>query len=337
MTDEQAEPSAELVREVENALALLDDLRGHLPAMLRDHNKSDAGFRRRSYNRWKAGFDKLKMFIVMSEEFGSTFNDRNRSRAVFEKNYKFETTVALHARSVRVSNEILALLREGYPDGALSRWRTLHELAVVATFLTGNDKEVSKRFIAHRGIASAKALKQYVEFLPRSNMTPLQPGELELSEAGRVSLIAEFGKEFGEEMGWAYPVIPKPKKINLFDLEKYTGLDHWRPRYRWASDDIHVGSKPHHASLGAAERPLDQPVLLTGPSNSGFTDPAHMCVISLNLANHALPTEYLTDEERLILLTLRILSDEIGETFIKTDRETGRRSARAMRDAGNTQ
>ena len=174
MTEEV--PSAELTLEVENALAFLDDLRGHLPAMLRDHGKHDSGFRKRSYKRWKAGLDKLKMFIVMSQELGSAYNQRARSQAVAEQNYKFETTVALHARSVRVANEILALLREGFPDGALSRWRTLHELAVVATFLTNNDKEISKRFIAHRGIASAKALKQYVEFLPRSNMTPLDPG-----------------------------------------------------------------------------------------------------------------------------------------------------------------
>lgn len=333
---EEVTPSTEFTQDVENALVFLDDLRRHLPAMLRDHNKHDGGFRKRSYKRWKSGLDKLKMFIVMSQELGSTFNQRARSLAVAEHNYKFEATVALHARSVRVANEILALLREGFPDGALSRWRTLHELAVVATFLTKNDKEVSKRFIAHRGIVSAKALKQYVEFLPRSNMTPLEPGAMDAAEAARAALLSEFGKEFDEAMGWAFPIISKPKKINLFDLEVATGLDHWRPRFRWASDDIHVGAKPYHASLGAAETPLDKPVLLTGRSNSGFTDPAHMCVISLNLANHALPEEYRTDDERMILLALRILSDELGETFLRVDRETGKRSARAKSAGGGS-
>lgn len=327
---EKVAPSAELVRDAENALKLLDDLRGRLPAMLREHGRHDVGFRQRSYKRWKAGLDKLKMFIVMSQEFGSAFNERGRPKAVAEQNYKFEATVALHARSIRVANEILSLLREGYPDGALSRWRTLHELAVVATFLTNNDKEVSKRFIAHRAIANAKALKQYVEFLPRSNMTPLEPGVLEAAEATRTALLSEFGKEFDEEMGWAFPAIAKPKRINLYDLEVATGLDHWRPRFRWASHDIHAGAKPYHASLGMVETPLDKPMLLVGPSNSGFTDPAHMCVISLNLANHALPEEYRTDDERMILVALRILSDELGETFLEIDLETGKRSARAM-------
>lgn len=319
----------DLAKDVSQAAAFLKELFAQLPKMLDDHRRHDAGFRRRNYKRWKDGLDLLKMFIVVSQEYGSTFNERERPRAVREQNYTFEATVALHARGIRVANEILALLMEGFPDGALSRWRTLHEIGVVATFLANNDREVSKRFIAHRGIVSAKALKQHVEFLPRSNMAPLQAGELEAAEATRTALIEEFGPEFGEDNGWAFPIINKRKRINLFDLEEATGLDHWRPRFRWASDDIHVGAKPHFASLGMAERPRDQPALLVGRSNSAFTDPAHMCVISLNLANHALPEAYRDEDDRMILMALRLLSDLVGETFLEIDRETGKKSARA--------
>jgi hypothetical protein len=319
----------DLEEDVEQGAELLNRLFEHLPKMLADHQKHDAGFRRRCYLRWREGLDLLTMFIVMSEEYGSTFNRRERPRAVRDQNYTFEANVALHARAVRVSNEILALLREGFPDGALSRWRTLHEIGVIATFLAGHDREVSKRFIAHRGIVSAKALKQYLEFQPRSNMTPLEPGRLEAAEATKALLIEEFGAEFREDYGWAYPTINKPKGINLYDLEKATRLDHWRPRFKWASDEIHVAAKPYHASLGAAETPFDKPVLLTGRSNSAFTDPAHMCVISLNLANHALPAVYGTAGDRTILMALRLLSDQIGETFLEIDRRTGRNSARA--------
>ncbi len=321
---------AKLVARAEIAGEFLLALFKRLPRMLRQHNRSEARFRKRCYKRWKPGMDMLKMFIMISQEFGSTFNKRARTQAVADANYRFEAIVALHARSVRVANEIMALLREGFPDGALSRWRTLHELAVVATFLAENDNEVSKRFIAHRGIINLKALRQYEEHLPRSNMTPLEPGSLELAERQRDALIQEFGKEFGEEMGWAYPIVPKPKGINLYDLEIATGLDHWRPRFKWASDDIHAGAKPYHASLGASEVASDKPVLVVGQSNSGFTDPAHMCVITLNLANHALPKEYRTETEEMELVALRILSDVLGDTFLEIHRETGKNSARAM-------
>lgn len=297
--------------------------------MLKEHNRLDARFRKRSYKRWKAGMDLLKMFLVMSQEFGSAYNNRARSQAVSDQSYKFEAIVALHARSVRVANEILVLLREGFPDGALSRWRSLHELAVISIFLSQNDNEVSRRFLAHRGIVSHKALRQYQEYQPRSKMTPLEPGSLENAERLRDALISEFGKEFGGDMGWAYPAIAKRKGINLHDLELATGLDHWRPRFKWASDDIHAGAKPYHASLAASEVARDWPVLVVGRSDSGFTDPAHMCAISLNLANHALPVEYRTEDEEIQLLSLLILSDVIGETFLEIDRETGKKSARA--------
>lgn len=319
----------EIERLAAQVRGFLAELFKRLPAMLKDHNRLEAGFRKRCYKRWKPGMDLLKMFLVMSQEFGSEYNNRARAQAVKDFNYKFEAIVGLHARAIRVSNEILALLREGFPDGALSRWRTLHELAVIATFLAGQDKEVAKRFIAHRGIVSCKALRQYQEYLPRSNMTPLEPGDLDLAERQREALIQEFGKEFGEDMGWAYPIIPKRRGITLYDFEKATGLDHWRPRFRWASDDIHASAKPYHASLSAAEVALDKSVLVVGQSNSAFTDPAHMCVISLNLANHALPEEYRTEDEHLQLLALRVLSDVLGETFLEIDRETGERSARA--------
>ena len=125
---------ADFPLEIQRGADLLKALYERLPVMLADHGKQDAGFRRRCYRRWRDGLDQLKMFIVMRKEYGSTFNQRERPRAVREQSYTFEATVALHARAIRVSNEILALLCEGFPDGALSRWRTLHEIAVAATF-----------------------------------------------------------------------------------------------------------------------------------------------------------------------------------------------------------
>ena len=301
--------------------ALLADLRARLPQMLAGRTASDASFRRRCRRRWKEGFDLLALFITMSEEFGSAYNDRSRPAAFREGNHRFEAGVLLHARGVRVASEIEALLHEGFPDGALGRWRTLHEIAVVATFLARHDDETARRFLAHRGVASAKALRQHEEHVPRSGMAPLGPGDLDRAEALRTSLLEEFGPEFADEMGWAYAAIRR-RRINLHDLELATGLDHWRPRFRWASDDIHAGPKPPRASLGMAERPADQPGLLVGRSDSAFTDPAHMCALSLNLTNHALPPEYLQDEDLAVLSALRALSDLIGDTFLRIDRRS---------------
>jgi hypothetical protein len=315
------------VEDNEKAVALLAALKTKLPTELRRNDREDLGFRKRCYKRWKPGMDLLKMMLICSREFGSTYNERSRPLAARDQNFKFEAIVGLHARSLRVANEICALLIAGFPDGALSRWRSLHELAVVCYFLSGQNNEISKRFLAHRVIASWKAMKQHDEFSPRSKMAPFGPEKLAKAKSQRDASVEEFGIEFSEDMGWAFPAINKTKRINLHDLEVATGLDHWRPRFRWASDDIHAGHKPYHASLSADESA--DPVLVVGQSNSAFTDPAHMCAISLNLANHALPSEYYSGDDATILLMLRHLSDEIGETFFAIDMETGKRAANA--------
>ena len=299
--------------EFQESASFLVLMKSHLDEMLAEHRDDDDGFRQRNYERWKTGLDLLTMFHLVSGELGATYNERSRPNAIVDQNVKFEAIVSLHARAIRVSKEIMALLFEGFPDGALSRWRTLHELAVVTTFLNRNDNETAKRFISHRGIVIYKALKQYDVYLPRSNMMPLEAGELEKALAQRDSLVVQFGPEFKEELGWAYPDIQKKKGINLLDLEVATGLDHWRPRYKWACDDIHAGFKPYHASLGVTESPSS--VLLIGRSDSAFTDPAHMMDISLNLVNHALPPEYLSQQDIVTLGSLCLLSDEIGTTF----------------------
>jgi hypothetical protein len=40
---------------------------------------------------------------------------------------------------LQIFNEILVLLKSGYADGANSRWRSLHELAVISFFLLDNN------------------------------------------------------------------------------------------------------------------------------------------------------------------------------------------------------
>jgi hypothetical protein len=81
------------------------------------------------------------------------------------------------------------------------------------------------------------------------------------------------------EYGWASEALQNPRP-SFAQLEKAVGLDHWRPRYRWASQHTHGGYRPSHAMLAMAE--TAEQVHLVGQSNSGFTDPIQMTAISLN-------------------------------------------------------
>lgn len=305
------------------ASTLLKELKRTAPIRLREQRTLKRGFQARTFKRWKDGLDLLNILLVVSFEVGSKYNELNRPSAVENNDYRFEALVNLHARALRVAHEIHALLLSGFPDGALSRWRTLHEIAVIMTFLRYCDPIVSERFVVHRQITEYKAIKQYREYQDRANLEPIEDSQYEAARETKESIIEDYGSEMTRDYGWAALVL-NAKNPSLLDLETHVGLDHWRPRFKWACDDIHGGYRPVGTSLGESE--ACEPLLLAGASNSAFTDPAHMMAISLDLANHAL----LLDDSSIDLLVisgvLRTLTDEVGETFLRIDIGTGQPS-----------
>ena len=87
---------------------------------------------------WGEAIDRLDMLIDLCMEEGARFNDLFREEAAQTDDFVFDALTRLHARGCQVGFEILALLKNGFADGAHARWRTLHELAVVAMFLAGH-------------------------------------------------------------------------------------------------------------------------------------------------------------------------------------------------------
>jgi hypothetical protein len=117
-----------------SALRMLKALKRAAPRLLRQHKVSDEGFARRNFRRWKKPLNLLELLWNCSEKVGARFNQTERPGAIVAKDYQFEALVSLHARALLISREILCLLYGGFPDGALSRWRSLHEIAVTAVF-----------------------------------------------------------------------------------------------------------------------------------------------------------------------------------------------------------
>jgi hypothetical protein len=207
------------------------------------------------------------MIIEVAAEVGGKFNTEVRPLAIQEKDYLFEALTHLHARALLVGSECICLMKGGFADGALSRWRTLHELNVVAAFLLKNDKEVALRYLVSfefQALIAARQMKKYAE---RSKMDPPTDDEIRVMESRCKGHTQRFGEDMRHEYGWAADVIGK-KSPTLLDIEEATGLDHWRPRFKWASQHTHGGHRPFGTLLGTAESKA--PVLLIGQSNSGL-------------------------------------------------------------------
>lgn len=316
--EEIAQASEQVARTLfpQIAASMLVDLKRRTPSMLRKHKRDDAGFVARNYHRWKRPLDLLELLWNISEEVGAKFNETERAAAVEANDYQFEALVSLHARGLLISREVLCLLYGGFPDGALSRWRSLHETAVIAVFVQSNDQETAHRYLASFPFASLRAAKQLNKHAERANMAPFTDQELTEMTRRCEGFEGRFGQEMHNEYGWASKVLNN-QKPNFTHLEKAVQLDHWRPRYRWASQHTHGGYRPPFAMLGTTESRA--PVHLVGQSNSGFTDPIHMTAISLNQVTSSLLVIRPVVDNIVFLQIIGELSDEIGSAALEVE------------------
>ena len=100
---------------------------------------------------WGKCFAASQTMYVMAVEAAEIF-----SRDVFngieadQQKTKIHTFTALQhiqGRACQVYLEILCLLRNGFADGAFSRWRTMYELSCVGTFIKQQGEAIAEQYI----------------------------------------------------------------------------------------------------------------------------------------------------------------------------------------------
>lgn len=130
------------------------------------------------------------------------------------------------------------------------------------------------------------------------------------------SHVDHLGKDIRNDFGWASEVIGK-KSPSLLDLEEAVGLDHWRPRFKWASQHTHGGHRPFGSMLATTEAP--SPVFAIGQSNSGMVDPLHMTAISLTHVTCSLLISRPGIDSAVHSKVLIGLSDDLGKAAMKVE------------------
>ena len=283
--------------------------------LVRDYQE---GFINRNTERWKRGFNALEILIIVCTEAGEEFNNTYRERAVQERDVQFDLVVRLHARACHISSEILWLLKGGFADAAYARWRALHEVAVTALFLLNYGNVLSIRYYEHEVIEAYRAMKQYNKYKSRLSVKEFSEEELMECKVARDEAINKYGQEFEGSYGWAADALNN-KRPNFFNLEEAVKLDHLRPYYKWASQNIHANVHGIRNKLGLAEAKED--VLLAGASNSGMTDPADLTALSLSQISIGLLTIYSNMDSLITQHVIKKLGADIGELFLEIENQ----------------
>jgi len=292
-----------------------------MPAMLRNRRRRIRGFERRLRKRWGRALDLYRATLEAALEAGSDFNQEHRPRAAEENDFLFEALTRLHARACLTTSEVYTLLRAGYSEGAYARWRTLHELAVVAIVLVeqGQEKDLAERFLLHEQAEQAWDAASYQQHAPALGYEPFTEEEMEHLDRTREGLVRRFGTEFVRPRGWAAVLFQPERPPTFSKLEEMAGMAHMQPWFKLTSHMVHAGSKG--AALNVKTRGPYR-FLTAGPTNADLADPGHGALIALTQVTTCLLLRTRTDsihEEPMRVVVAKALlqlTEKAGDEFL---------------------
>ncbi len=270
-------------------------------------------FAKRLRVRWGKGLQLLRMLAAVSRELGASIHVEVDSAPEPGRKHLFDALFRLHARACQITEEVICLLGSGFADGAMARWRTLHEIAVVALFVANHGEDLAERYVLHQVVESKRGAAEYEKCRERLGYEPLTESETKAIEDSYAALKQRFGAEFVAPYGWASLHVRKSDPT-FADIERAVGVDHLRAHYRMASHNVHANPKGVFFKLGILS---ESQVLLAGPSNAGLADPGHATALSLAQVTGTIGLLNPTFDNMIALQIVTQLVDEAGNAFME--------------------
>ncbi len=288
-----------------------------------------AGFRKRLEERWGKPLGQLRMLLTMSREWCEWSHRRNESLKGGKKKQLRAILIRLLVRGCQVTDEIICLLENGFADGAMARWRTLHEIAVVAAVISQHGEDIAERYIDHQAVESKRALDKYLACYKDLGYKPLPAREQKKILKAYDKAITKYGKSFDSDYGWAAHHLNNPKP-SFTALEKAAGRAEMRSYYQMGNDNIHAGIKSMYVRLGL----MDYDGLLAGRSNGGLMEPGQNAAHTLTQLSAIVCLSEPILDDLVAGDMVRMLRDEIPKSFNRADKQL-RRDDRSYGSAQN--
>lgn len=262
--------------------SLFKTLKGKWPEEHALQQQEMSEFRERLEERWGEGLTLLRMLLTVAREIGGqrlaydlkTGKDR-RLRQVLSR---------LHARACQIMAEIIVLLENGFADGAMARWRTMHEISVVATVVAEGGDDLAELYVQHQKVEAKRALEDYEQCHADIGYRPMPKADVKRILKAFDEVIARYGSDFAKPYGWAAGHLRKlhglkPKQQATFgDLQDAARRGMMQSHFRMASHNVHAG--PHGIYFKLGQMGYSE-ILLAGASNAGLVEPAQNAALTL--------------------------------------------------------
>ena len=297
------------------------DFAARLAKVEAQDSKEHAGFQRRLERSYRPGLLAFKRFLTASLLAGNALFLSHSEPKGLRQTPRRVALLRLHHRACRVALEVHWLLRAGYSDGAMARWRTLHELAVCAAFLQSNKAEVARRYIRHEAL-QRRQIDRAIAARTQGGAQAALP-----ANPGVEFLKATYGGEYCDDYGWAAAALGA-KRVTFRDLEQATGFGHVRTEYLKANSAVHASSlgltyRPGVNQNATAGTDLDWAIT----SNIGLVVPATLASWSLLNVTVALLVASVTPERVVLMNHLVKLERDVRRTFARSERRIMGREA----------
>lgn len=288
------------------------------------HDDRD-GFQDRLFRDYGAGFEAMDLVYSAAAEAAQWAKIRVHRSMVDDPDEEFEVFYAvLHgccARALSAYAETAALLRGGFPNGALTRARFLHELLITLGVLAehgrpdGKHPELINRYLDHRDIFLPSTVKDLLATQVGDVGSVLDEDVLALIDQNHRALLDTYGKSFRQMWGWAAPLFPDWKKAISTRMLGELVFPEGHFFYVLTSEHVHVGSEGLHNVVSTREH---ESVLLAGATNRDLALPAELATAFLvGIVEYVVPARIeadgvVDDTGASLLVGVRHLSEAVS-------------------------
>lgn len=230
-----------------------------------------------------------------------------------------DVLIRLHVRACQITAEIITLLENGFADGAMARWRTLHEIGIVMTLIHDHGEALAIRYVDHMAVEAYASKQQYSLCYEQLGYEPSSSEECKAIEDEYAQVGANYGKEFWEPYGWAHGYVARGAKgrLGLKELEASAGRSAMASHYKFASNNVHAGPNALYYRLGL----LSDSILLAGASNAGLSEPGQNTALTFGYISILLIKKCPTLDILVTMRVIEILRRKIPRVFAKAEKK----------------
>jgi hypothetical protein len=306
-----------------SAMILLKKLKSEALVKLQASKEIKKAFEAAVLKTWRKPLDLLDLLFYISLEVNSEFNSGYR-RKTSSKRSSVQTALARqHANACLVFNEIIHLLKSGFPSGAHSHWRTLHEIACISYFISKHGKGIAKRYLDYELVERYFQAQAIYRHQKKMECKSLSERDFKVAKRKFNKMKKIYGSDFVKKANYPYGWVPRTvlKTRSLREIEKSVKLDVLRPYYDSAIYNFYGGPRGLMFKLGTMKNKHKSGVLPVGPNNYGLADPGKCAAISLGQVTACLLLSEPTVKRLAIVEAMRSLVDEICDAFCEIQAE----------------